>query len=260
MSGVERTHRDTLALLLTMVGATCWAVVPVGTVMQMLNWTAHSAAALMMAPLALGGLLGAAAAATVWPALSLRTFGVAGALCGGLAMGAFRFTMSGMPTFRAIDVALAGVVAVAAVGGALLGRRRKRAAPGLVAALITTSAYGVAAGAIGMLAALGVEAPALTVVIVLFSPVPFIVLAVYLCREAQPGPMAMWVFMLTLASMAILSIGNGSSRPGEIVAAIVVGGIFAGIAAGGTAFVASAAHHLLPAPRAADPVPPARVH
>lgn len=258
MSG-ERTHRDTLALLLTMVGATCWAVVPV-----MVGWATlygngdDNALATLVGPLALGGLSGALAAATVWRAVSLFTVGVAGALCGGLAMGAFRFSADGVPAFHAIDLAIAALVAIAAIGGAVLGRRSKRAAPGLVAALITSSAYGIAGGAVAMLAALGVNAAPFMILVVFFAPVPFIVLAVYLCPDALPGSMALWVFVLAVASFAMIGVPSGGV--GETVGGLLAGTLLAGMAAGGTAFVASVARHFLPGRRAPDPVPLARVH
>ncbi len=244
VSDVPRTHRATLALLLAMVGATCWSIMPAMGALAMLGHP-DAANALLLTPLALGGFFGALAVATVWRAVSLVTVGVAGGLCGGLAMGALQFSRAGEPTFHPIELTIAALVAGAALGGALLGRRRKRAMPGLVGALITSSAYGVTAGALGMCDALGSDVHAFGLVIVLFAPVPFIVLAVYLCRDAEPGPMALWVAILTVSLFLLASLASLPLH--KVPAMLGLSLVFAVIGGGGTAFVASAAHHLLPA-------------
>ncbi len=255
MSDAPRTHRDTLAFVLTMAGATCWAVFPVAGIMS--EHGVGSGFMRLCLSLVAGGFLGALAAATVVRSIALLTAGVAGALCAGLAIGAIRFVRVGALPLEVTDLAVTISVAIAAVGGAALGRRSRRAWPGLVVALITLSTVAICGAGLAILESLGHEHVGLTVLAMFVAPIPAIVLGMVAFREARPGAVAGSVFVVLASMNLIMAVVNGGE--GSTFGMILGGMFFSALAAGGTAIVASLTDNFRPKPSIAPTVPVARV-
>ncbi len=243
MAGAPRTHRDTIAFALTILGAATWSVFPaIALLHERLPARALTPDLILATALVVGAALGAASAATLWRQVVLATAGVAGALAAALALGVMGLIDHGGSTAPlAALLATVGVTALAAVGGAVIGRRTKRPWPGLVAAWIVLAASGMAWAGLGLAAVRGASLGAgLITTVLLGASLLGAVAAGLLDRRARTRSMAAWLLGLEVSTFATVALNEDSSAAG--VVGVFIGGVllsllFVGAAALGLAAV-----------------------
>ncbi|MBE7451994.1 MAG: hypothetical protein HS111_24840 [Kofleriaceae bacterium] len=242
MDGVARTHRDTIAFVLAILGAATWSVFPtIALLHDRLPDRALGTDLILATALVVGAALGAASAATLWRQVALATAGVAGALTAALAVGVMGQIDRGASTAPLAALLTVLVTALAAVGGAVIGRRTRRPWPGLVAAWIVLAASGMAWAGLGLAAVRGASIGAgLITTALLVASLLGAVAAGLLDRRARPSSMAAWLLGLEVSTFAIVALNEDSSAAG--VVGVFIGGLllsllFVGAAALGLAAV-----------------------
>jgi hypothetical protein len=206
MTASARTHRDTLAFVLTIVGATAWAAFPLGTVLQ--QYTDDPAAGLLTVATA-GAFLGAWSAATVWRRVALATAAVAGALCGVLVVGALDLNACRRISISARDALMIGGVAAAAAGGASLGRMFRTPRTSLVAAWITISSLALIGLGVAIARSLGYEPDDEgNGLLVLVGGLPGAIIAMILCNGYARRSTAWHLVILSVAGFMIVAFAG----------------------------------------------------
>lgn len=252
MSDTPRTHRDTLAFLLAMAGATTWALFPMVALLHHTNSSPVLAVLLVFGP-----AIGAFSAAAVWRNVSPTTVGVAAALGAIVTVGTVEsFARGEARAFDLANVLAVSATVAAAVVAALLGRRWSRGWPGFVAALIILSSAGIAGLALAWLAMFDASGPIVAAAVLLGCPLVSVILAALLCRDAEPPSIGGWVFFLIASITPSLVFSSETRHVAGVIFFMLVVAVVAGFL---TAVVAALVHHLRPRPRPDAAVPPAHV-
>lgn len=221
--GASRTHRDTLAFVLTILGATLWSMWPASMVMAERRLGPEVGIPLLFGA---GACVGAWTGVTVWRHVAtwLPPL-VAGVVASAVVM-IQRQSVDGttdLDLFRIAGVVCA--VAGSAVGVAL-GRRARVPRRALAAVWITLGGPALLLLGIAGAAALGADVDSGWLkLIVFFSPVPAAAAATWLCGAVRPRD-------FTLGLWGLLSVGVLMGRPeGDALVAFVLVPIFCGFIA-----------------------------
>jgi hypothetical protein len=217
-----RTHRDTLAFVLTIVGATAWSIFPVGSILQ--AHTVERVAALLTIT-TVGAFLGGWSAGTVWNRVPLATAAVAGALCAAVVVGVLDLQCPVETSVGLREIAMMAGVTAAAAGGASLGRRMTTPRTSLVAAWITISSIALFGVVIGVVDALGYEVTDdVGGVIVLVGGLPGAIAAMILTGGYERRPTAWRLVILAVSAFLIVAFGGPDTearRDGAIGGALI---------------------------------------
>jgi hypothetical protein len=255
-AGMTRTHRDTLAVLLVILGGATWLVGPMlGFVYQ-----AHLSPDLAVPLATIAGCgLGAACVAAVDLRLA-RSTAIAGGILAGLIVrgGLVLWDQGPARALGAEDAALALGCAVAALIGGFVGTHLRRdLSVQLAAALTSLAVLAALFAAGGVLVQLGVDAIDSWGVLVLFGPIVGGAVAAALFTDVKPSTVfAGWMTMATLASVLLsLALGELGLVMAGLLATVVLVPPIAGLGALGAWIY----RYFRPArPTGRDALPPAR--
>jgi hypothetical protein len=253
----SHTHRDTFAFVLAILGASLWALFPLGNLLYK-----HAGAGREVLPLLVamaGACVGAWTAGTVWRRVTLATPAVAGALFAAIVVGVFDLQRCGTVSLSAVEALLVAGVALAALAGAAVGRRMREPRVSLVAAWITLGSLGISMLAVTTIDGLGYDvgenAGAL---LLLFGGLPGALAAMVLCEDVHRRSTAMWLILLAATAFAGTVIVRGSSEP-ELGDALLAGALAGGILAANVIVAHWVVYSLLWRRRSDKDVPPAQV-
>jgi len=211
----SRTHRDTLAFVLTILGATLWSAWPASMVIAERRLGPEVGIPLLFGA---GACVGAWAGVTVWRHVAtwLPPL-VAGAVASAVVVIQRQSTDGTMALDLYRLIGVAGAVAGGAAGVAL-GRRARSPRRTIAAVWITLGGPALLMLAIAGAAALGADVDrGWLVLIVLVAPVPAAATAAWLCGAVRPRD-------FTLGLWGLLSVGVLMGRPEEdaVVAFVIV--------------------------------------
>jgi hypothetical protein len=222
----SHTNRDTFAFMLTILGASSWAMVPTAVVLQGEGVGPNVGLPVVFA---VGAFLGAWSGTTVWRHVTWVLPAIAAALVAAAAMGLRHRAVEG-----SFGIEIAGIAAIvgAAAGGAIgarLGWRARTARRVLVAAWIAFSGPALLGIGIGLSVLLGYE-PTESVVWLIFAAfLPGAILAARLCRNVHPGSFFTVHFGLLLSFLLIAAIEGDASPEAAFVGGFFFSAVVAGI-------------------------------
>ncbi len=249
----RHTRRDTLAVVLTVLGGAAWLSAPVALLLRDLR--------LILPVCTIAGCaIGAACVASLVPRLSRTTAAVAGAITHLLARGILiLWALVPGGALRPEDLLIALAAAGAAAAGASVGGRAPRGLTLLlVAGMVSLAVATLGAVLLGVLHLLGGEAPLLGTFGFLLAPVAGGVVAAALFPEISAGKVAGGWLVLGLGTAAVVAViaQSGFFFVSGLLAGIVLGVMPAGLGAIG----AGVYRTLRPRPPVdVTPLPSARV-
>jgi len=270
MKAGAHTHRDTLGFVLAIVGAMGWSVFPVGGLI--FGHGNEDSTVGLLAIAIVGALIGAWSGASVWRHVSPVTAAVAG----GIAMAALVGVSDLMKHQRhhhyyeerhiafdaisvdTIDIGMIAVVALAAYGGAVLGRRNTIPRVALTAAWIMAGFIAIVGAAIAILEISGVHTDDWAWPVIFLTPLVGGLVAAAFCH-VRPGAIAGRLFGLSVSAFVLLIVltpSLASRESGDLFAASTAVGLFLAMYGALAALVGHAIRQRL---RYEPPLPPAQI-
>lgn len=198
MPGSARPHRDTLAFVLAIIGATLWAAFPASALLRDNGVGSDVGFPLVMGA---GALLGSWAGTSLWRHVAWPTPAVAAALVAAVVLGVRQEARGASPlgTIVLSSVVSAGIGAVV---GARLGWRTRLPQRALLTACIAISGPAILMLSIAVASILGYDAGGSNALVwlVMLSIIPAAAIATWLGGAVMPERFAGWLFaMLTFA-------------------------------------------------------------
>jgi len=227
-STASHTHRDTLAFMLTILGASVWAMVPAVAALEGEGLGPNVGISVVFA---VGGLLGAWSGTTVWRHVSWTVPAIAAGI---IAAGIMELRHHAQTGSFGIETSAVAAVAAAAAGGAvgaMLGRSARSVRRTLVAAWITFSGPGLVGVGAGVSLVLGYVPTDSAVWLVYASFLPGAILAAVFCRNVHPGAFFSVLFLLLLSFFLIAASKGGAGAGGAFVGALLFSAVVAAISA-----------------------------
>lgn len=201
MAGGAHTHRDTLAFVLSIIGAIAWSMLPVG---GLLYGPGEDPAGGLLTIALVGALLGAWTAASVWREVHPSIAAMAGGLCMAALVGANDLVHRARISVDVFEVVTIALVALAAFGGAVVGRRAEIPRVALTASWITIGASAIGgAGLVVLEANHALPGHPAMVLVAFLIPFAGALLAAWFCH-VRPGALAGRLFLLSTSAAGFL--------------------------------------------------------
>ncbi|HUQ02133.1 MAG TPA: hypothetical protein VM261_06525 [Kofleriaceae bacterium] len=232
MSGREpshtqaHTHRDTFAFVLAMGGMTMWALFPAIALVH--GNSRDDEQSILALGLFVGCLIGAGVGAGVFRGAALATVTVAGALTSALSIGCVSYVEHRtMPALGGFTVSTVLLTTIAAVAGAVLGKR-VAPRPSVAAAAIVLGALGATIALLGLVDPVESSTAFYLLLALLFaSPLLGATIAALVCDGVRPGAVMLWTFALLASTFVILffTMSEGEGRGNALLGGFFISGV-----------------------------------